>query len=390
MLDDEAPFFPRRATLRVPSPTEFGERFEEARAWLAALDAGARHYRVTYEEVRHRQLGTNVFPKQAWIDTREDALALIGKRAEAAAFDRIVAETRERRPLLLAWLAQRPRRALDLADAWSRLLDVVDWLEANPRPHVYLRQVDLPGVDSKFIEGHRGVLAELLDLVLPAEAIRPEATGRSGFEARYGFRPKPTRVRFRVLDPLLSTVRATADEGITLPPGLRTAADEDVAVPIDLLAALAPPASRVFIIENEIDFLAFPNMPGTLAIFGSGYGFDALADVAWLRQPRVLYWGDIDTHGLAILNELRAVLPHARSFLMDRETLLAHRGSWGREPKPARHDLPRLTADEASLYDDLRRDVLGECVRLEQERIRFSWLERALRDEGASTLRGAR
>lgn len=367
---DEAPFFPRRTTLKVPTPAEFGERFDEARAWLAALDAGARHYRVTYEQVRHRQLGTNRFPKQAWIDTREDALTLIGKRTEATAFDRVVVETRERRPLLLAWLAQRPLRALDLAEAWPRLLDVVDWIEARPRPDVYLRQVDLPGVDSKFIESHRGVLTELLDCVLPAEVIRPEATGRSGFEVRYGFRPKPTRVRYRVLDPSLST--------------FGTNADEDVTVPVDLFAGLDLPALRVYIVENEIDFLAFPKLSGSVALFGSGYGFDALVDVAWLRRLPVHYWGDIDTHGLAILNELRGVLPHAQSFLMDRETLLAHRGSWGREPAPARRELARLDAAEAALYDDLRNDVFGEAVRLEQERIRFSWLERALREGGVS------
>ena len=32
-----------------------------------------------------------------------------------------------------------------------------------------------------------------------------------------------------------------------------------------------------------------------------------------------------------------------------------------------------------TLFDDLRQDQLGEWVRLEQERIRFRWLERALR-----------
>lgn len=39
----------------------------------------------------------------------------------------------------------------------------------------------------------------------------------------------------------------------------------------------------------------------------------------------VHYWGDLDTHGSAILDRLRAWLPQTRSFLMDRETLLDHR-----------------------------------------------------------------
>jgi hypothetical protein len=55
-----------------------------------------------------------------------------------------------------------------------------------------------------------------------------------------------------------------------------------------------------------------------------------LRDAAWLRECEVLYWGDIDTHGFRILDQLRAVHPHVESVLMDEETLLAHRDAWGR------------------------------------------------------------
>ena len=41
-------------------------------------------------------------------------------------------------------------------------------------------------------------------------------------------------------------------------------------------------------------------------------------------------------------------------------------------------DTSRWTADELALFDALRFDVLGERVRLEQERIAFGWVERAL------------
>jgi hypothetical protein len=91
----------------------------------------------------------------------DDALALIGKRREAERFRSLLAQTRQRFPALLPWLARRPLRALELAEDWGRLLDIVTWLQAHPRPGIYLRQVDLPGIHSKFIERHKGVLAEL-------------------------------------------------------------------------------------------------------------------------------------------------------------------------------------------------------------------------------------
>jgi hypothetical protein len=87
-----------------------------------------------------------------------------------------------------------------------------------------------------------------------------------------------------------------------------------------------------------------------------------------------LYWGDIDTHGFAILNQLRGYFPSASSFLMDRETLLAHRLHWGEEPEPARYDLPRLGPEEVSLYTELRFDRHQLRLRLEQERIGYGWL----------------
>jgi len=113
----------------------------------------------------------------------------------------LVELTRERQPELIAWLAKRPLRALELAADWPRLLAIVAWLLKHPLPMIYLRQIDLPGVHTKFIEGHRGVLAELLDLVLPEKAVDAAHKGIGGFCRRYGFLDKPLRVRFRLLDP---------------------------------------------------------------------------------------------------------------------------------------------------------------------------------------------
>lgn len=107
-----------------------------------------------------------------------------------------------------------------------------------------------------------------------------------------------------------------------------------------------------------------------------GYGIDRLSEVAWLLDVEVWYWGDIDTHGFGILNRLRAKLPHTRSFLMDRETLLAHQDLWGEEPMDKRYigEPSMLTDAEYALFDDLRNDRLGRCIRLEQERVSWGWL----------------
>jgi hypothetical protein len=184
------------------------------------------------------------------------------------------------------------------------------------------------------------------------------ASGAAQFARRYGFRDKPLRVRFRWLDPQAS--------------GWVEGGDGDYTLSQAAFARMKPLVRRVFITENEINFLSFPPAADSLVVFGAGYGFEVLAKADWLAACALYYWGDIDTHGFAILDQLRAHHPHAKSFLMDRQTLLAHRPQWIDEPQPTLRDLPRLSPEESALYDDLRWLRLADRpVRLEQERIAF-------------------
>ena len=357
--------FPRRLTLKGPDSRELSERFPEVRDWIAGLSAAAGPYRIEWRSVNHRILGTNEIPAAIWIDRLSDSLGLLGKRRAADQFAALIELTRDKQPELIPWLTRRPLRALELAEDWPRLLEIVAWLLKHPRPAIYLRQIDLPGVHTKLIEGHRGVLAALLDLVMPEDSIDGTHTGIGGFCRRYGFLDKPSRVRFRLLD---STVRLLPVE-----------ADQDVTLTQSAFASLVLPVSKVFITENEINFLAFPDISDAMVIFGAGYGFDNLAAAPWLHEKEIYYWGDIDTHGFAILNQLRGFLPHAVSFLMDQQTLLAHRALWGVETQPETGTLARLNSEESALYNQLRRNHWGERIRLEQERIGFDFLCNVLR-----------
>lgn len=360
------PLFPMRLVLRGPTSTEMAERFDEVRIWIGELRAMA-YCRVEMREFRHRVFGANVVPQEAWIDSVEDALAVIGRRRDFTRFLALIEVTRKQQPQLLYWLAKRSLRALELTDEWGRLLEIVAWLKTHPRPDVYLRQVDIPGVHSKFIEAHRGVLMELLDIVLPPEVIDSTASGVSQFARRYGFRDKPARIRFRVLDPEHALLPLSHGNLV-----------QDITLDAESFARLDPRVSRVFVTENEINFLAFPLVGDSLVIFGAGYGFEVMIKTEWLSRCRIHYWGDIDTHGFAILDQLRCRFNHVESFLMDRSTLLAFESQWGEEEKQTLRDLPRLNCEEGALYDDLRDNRIRRNLRLEQERIDFSWVEFAL------------
>jgi hypothetical protein len=184
----------------------------------------------------------------------------------------------------------------------------------------------------------------------------------SGFLADLGLRCKPGLVRLRP-SPSLGFPGPTLTE---------------LAVRSEELAQLTVEPRVAVIVENEISYLSVDVPEGGIVFWGKGFEVDSIGRLRWLAEADVLYWGDIDTHGFAILDRLRAWLPRARSVLMDRDTLLAHRDRWVTEDHPAKSVLTRLTRDEYDLYSELVGDGLGERVRLEQERIDWHWVEQRL------------
>ncbi len=258
---------------------------------------------------------------------------------------------------------------LEHAQDWPRILDVLAWFRGHPRSNLYLRQVDIPGVDTKFVEGRKALFSELLDIVLERnDGPLAEAVTQT-FEPRYGLRTKPPVIRFRVLDSRIAIASLS-----------------DLTIPASDFAALNIAARHIFITENEINGLAFPDFAEAIVVFGLGYGVELLHAASWMSGRHIYYWGDIDTHGFAMLDRLRGGFPNARSLLMNRETLMAHRSLWGREDVPCRAALSRLEQDERMLFDDLVSDRLGENVRLEQERVSYAFLERGLKTISVSLL----
>jgi hypothetical protein len=256
---------------------------------------------------------------------------------------------------LHAWLTSHPMRALRLADDWDNLLATVRWIDERQVSGMYLRQIDVSGVDTKFIERHKGVISELLDAQLDPSRVDVAAPD---FAGRYGFLRKPGHVRFRV---------AASMNGFS-----------ELSVRITEFAAPPDGISQVYIMENEITYVAFPLPAAAMVILGGGYAVPVLAPLRWLAGLDVVYWGDIDTDCFAILNQLRRHLPTARSMLMDHATLLGHREHWITEPSPTTASLDRLDQAESALYADLISNAYAPSVRLEQERIRFAAVEAAV------------
>lgn len=245
----------------------------------------------------------------------------------------------ERPEVMTALASVVRRRAGDLAalddDRFAQVVQVSEWIVANPVTGLRPRQVPVRGVDSKWLGRHRGLVTELV----------AAATG----SADLGLLDADRLVRLRILDERLAIG------------GLR-----DLAAPAAQLVGLPVRPTGVFVFENLESVLAMPPWPGAIAVHGSGYSVDAVAALAWVRDVPIVYWGDLDSHGFAILHLLRAWHDDVTSVLMDEPTLRAHRDLWVPEPTPSRGEFGTLTAGERAALSALRAE--GD-VRLEQERI---------------------
>lgn len=378
--------YPRRRALKRPSAAELRDNYAAARDWAVQLFAAAGPYSLETADVGRTTIGSNHLPAAAVFARVEDEIAFVGKTRELGQFRSLAERLADVDPAFQAWALKRPLQLLSLGDAALTAARVAVWLRENPGPGIYLRQLSLAGVHTKFIETHRRVIDEMLavlqhgapedDQLEAGAAVSDSAASDSDdglllnpiartpaarFAERHGFLHPPELVRFRVLDPeipLLGDAR-------------------DVMVTAEAFSTLRLPVTSVLVTENLVNFLALPHRPLSLALFGAGYGFSSLRDAEWLRDCEVLYWGDLDTHGFRILDQLRAVHPHVSSVLMDEATLLAHREAWSVEASPSRAVLARLTAEETEVYESLGNNRYGNAVRLEQELIRWAWaLER--------------
>lgn len=343
--------WPMHLLLGSPSESEVQIQPQAVREWVSAWRAWQGPGDLLWCERQLRNFGLQTLPERLIL---QDAHAVATWAGEEKRWNTVVSRFHRvsaRWPRLAATLC----RHLDDLAGYSdldmiRLESLVAWIESNPRSNFYPRQIPLPGLDTKWLESRTSLLTELIGALQFGEGERLD------FHERCGLRKPPHMARLRILD------KALRDHigGLS-----------DITAPVIEVAKLPLTVSRVYIVENIQTGLCFGERPDSLAFMGLGYGVSALAQVPWVADAECVYWGDVDTHGFAMLSLARASLPSVISVLMDEGTLLANRNLWGQENDQYTSALASLTLAEQRVYDGLRRQQWGLNVRLEQERIEW-------------------
>lgn len=350
--------WPLTVPLGMPTEQSAMRQVDAVREWVAQWRAWRGPGALEWADRQWRVLGAQHLPDTLTLAEPSDVAAWIGQQERwTRARFRFVGMT-ARWPVL----AQRlPRLFSVLADYddtdFDRLSRIVEWIIAHPRSSLYPRQLPIAGIDSKWLESRTGIIAELIQQLTGNAAV-------TDFYSLCGLKRTPVQVRIRILDPALRQC---------------TGGISDLTAPIDDLARLELPVSTVFIVENLQTGLAFEDTPGAVVFMALGYSVDLLRRIPWIARARCLYWGDIDTHGFAILHRARCAIPGLSSVLMDEETLLRFSTLWSSErSQDLAADPTMLTGPELDVYQGLRQQRYGQNVRLEQERIAWDHAWQAL------------
>lgn len=356
---DDAPL-----TLALGSPTEAEVVADPGavRAWVESWQAWAGPAVVQWAVRRWSRLGEQRLPVALQMTSPAVHADLVG---QGARWRRAVARRSALSERFVgAGLLPANRRAFEALADWpdddfARLAGVLEWAAMHRSSGLYLRQIPVVGIDTKWLEQRAAVVTDFAWALLA----HGDDAARD-LHALLGLLRAPVRLRLRVLCPELR-------RGVG---GL-----SDIEAPLAELAALPFSPAHAIVVENLESGLALPERRGTVAFMKLGHAVGLLGRIPWLQPASVHYWGDIDRHGFAILDQARAVLPHLSSLLMDRETLLAHRRLWVEDTAPPTAAVPtRLTSAEREVYDGLVAGTWGVRVRLEQERIPWADVLHAL------------
>lgn len=302
-------------------------------------------YNIEWQEKNYKNIGKNRFIKRIFIETELDFLKLIGKEKEFKLFKENVDLIKQSIPELTGWIVENPIDVVNNNGKWADLVKVCHYFKTEHAANkFYIRELPI-SVHTKFIENNKGLISSLLDYLIPHKIVASK-----NFFIRYSIKDKEKLIRIRILcDKVKETFNYT-----------------DFSIRLSDFVGAEIKAKNVFITENELNFLTLPKKENSIAIWsGGGFQISFLANIDWLRQRQIYYWGDLDAAGLAILSQLRTYYPNSVSLLMDRDTFGKHYEGGKSDKKIPANDLKGLTDEETELFYYLKKDNL----RLEQEKI---------------------
>ncbi|MCD8404760.1 DUF2220 family protein [Tenacibaculum dicentrarchi] len=315
-------------------------------------------YSINYNKRKTKILGTQSLPSSIYFETKHDFEKYLNIQKEVNQFKIDYQNILKHFPELLFWIEKHPNKVIDNSEKWSDILKVCEYFKANPKPNLFIRELPIT-LHTKFIEGNRAILKELLDIIINPFINKD----KTKFEKRFNLKYSEPLIRFKILDLKISKHYFS---GIN-----------DISIPINQFNAINLNFEKVIIVENKTNLhtiaLTLPEMEKTMVIFGSGFKIENLKNATWLDKIEILYWGDLDVQGFEILSQMRNYFPKTKSFLMDETTFDKFFENDNGTLSNVNISL-NLTEKEMIIYKKIKRNNW----RLEQEKIPLGYVKKEM------------
>jgi hypothetical protein len=350
--------FPVSITLATIKQTTIQKEYDKVTLGIQKLKSSGLP--LVYKEFSFKALGKQTLPQKIVFDTLDKYLKIIKKENEYNSFIKSYNQIICKYPELKELFLQKPFLVLEYNEFWEKLLDIVDFFILNEKPNIYIRELPLKNIDTKFIEKYKKIIDILISTIKQQDSLNSMVN--FSFEKKYHLKYPQALIRFRILDERYFINNLS-----------------DLTLPLDDFRSLDIQCQNIFIVENKITTLSFPNIKNSIVIFGQGYGVTALKNITWLKEKNIFYWGDIDFDGFAILSQLRGYFPQTVSLMMDEYTINTHKDLKVEATSQIKEKLLlHLTQEENELYQKLLNEFYGKNFRLEQERLPFEYIYQKL------------
>ena len=302
---------PFTCSYKLTEPVELANsvgKLHKRAEWVAFWKQSKAPWRVETANRKPKGLGIqHDYPVRIHFDSAADVLRYLGEAKKFQVFCQRVEKIKAEYPEVIPACVMVRDKILADTSMTDAIFQLAKYFTATPKTNCYLRALDIPYVDTKFIEKNRELTAAVFF------AVREE-DGKT-------FSDFCQALSLTEKEPSPNIYVRSLDARKTFA-GMR-----EIVVNAQQLAKLDLMFSRVFITENKINGYVFPEVEDGLILFGAGNGIlSDLQEIAWLKnQSELWYWGDMDRNGFAILARVRQKYPQVKSFLMEKDIAARYR-----------------------------------------------------------------
>ena len=315
---------------------------------------------VEYTQKRIGTLRPSAVPTRLILHNIQGCFNYINKNGEMECFLKTYNRIKKFNPLLKKWVLREYkmfRYPCYKLDDFERIADKIKETISADAPYIYKRELEIPGVDTKFFEKNIEAIREMYNTLHGTSL----ANAKELYKELHIVKPPEDKefIPIRFLD------TKYREDNISI-----------VKIHYTELKQLSIRPRKVYIVENKETFYHFPKVANSVVIFGAGISVSGfLKDIPWIEEADdVYYWSDLDTNGFQMLNNMRKIYPKIHSFLMNTETIKLTKQfaveDTGSDFERFEHLTP--AEDECFIYLKEKR------LRIEQEKIPWSYVVKSI------------